>query len=169
MKYLEKATALEPKHTNHWLNLGVAYRKLKNNQAAIATYEKALKVIPNDPQLLNNLGVALRKARRYDEAIKAHEQAMAADPYDPDVSRNLAIAYRGAKRYKEAIPIYIKSIELGDGGPPDLLFDLASCYEKVGNTQMAIATFERYIAATKKSDPEAAQRAQRAVENLKKR
>jgi hypothetical protein len=49
------------------------------------------------------------------------------------------------------------------------LFDLASCYEKVGNTKMAIATFERYIKATEKSEPEAAQRAQRAVDNLKKR
>ena len=166
---MEKATALEPEHTNHWLNLGVAYRKSKNNDAAIATYQKALKVIPNDPRLLNNLGVALRKARRYDEAIKAHEQAIAADPYDPDVARNLAISLRGAERYKEAIPIYIKAIELGDGGPPDLLFDLAACYEKVGNTKMAIATFERYIKATKRSDPEAAQRAQRAVDNLKKR
>jgi hypothetical protein len=34
---------------------------------------------------------------------------------------------------------------------------------------MAIATFERYIQATEKSEPEAAQRAQRAVENIKKR
>jgi Flp pilus assembly protein TadD len=169
VKYLEKATALEPKHSNHWLNLGVAYRQSKNNEAAIATYQRALKVIPNDPKLLNNLGVALRKARRYDESIQAHEQAIAADPYDPEIARNLAIAYRGAKRYKEAIPIYIKAIELGDGGPPDLLFDLASCYEKVGNTDMAIATFNRYIKATEKSDPEGAQRAQRAVENLKKR
>jgi tetratricopeptide (TPR) repeat protein len=166
---LEKATAIEPEHTNHWLNLGVAYRKLNDNEAAIATYRKALKVIPNDPQLLNNLGVALRKAQRYDEAVQALEKAIARDPYDPEVARNLAIAYRGAKRYKDAIPIYIKALELGDGGPPALLFDLASCYEKVRNTEKAIATFERYIEATKKSDPEAARRAQHAVDNLRKK
>jgi len=169
VKCLEKATALEPEHTNHWLNLGVAYRRSKDNDAAIVTYEKALRVVPNNPQLLNNLGVALRKARRYDEAIKAHEKAMAGDPYDPDVARNLAISLRGAKRYKEAIPIYIKAIELGEGGPADLLFDLASCYEKVGNTQMAIATFERYIKVIENTDPAAATRAQRAVDNLGKR
>ena len=130
VKYLSKATELEPKHSNHWLNLGVAYRKADNNDAAIATYQRALKVIPNDPLLLNNLGVALRKAQRYEEAIKTLEHALTLDPYDLEVSRNLAIAFRGAKRYKEAIPIYIKALELGDGGPPDLLFDLASCYEK---------------------------------------
>ena len=150
-------------------SLGVAYRKSKDNDAAIATYQKALKIIPNDPELLNNLGVALRKARRYDEAIQAHEKAIAGDPYNPAIARNLAISLRGAKRYKEAIPIYIKAIELGGGGPADLLFDLASCYEKVGNTKMAISTFERYIKATKGSDPEAAQRAQHAVDNLKMR
>jgi tetratricopeptide (TPR) repeat protein len=166
---LQKATALEPKDTNHWLNLGVAYRQSNDTNAAIATYQKALKAIPDDPLLLNNLGVALRKARRYDEAIKAQEQAIAARPYDPELARNLAISYRGAERYKEAIPVYIKAIELGDGGPPDLLFDLASCYEKLGNTEMAIATFKRYIAAVEKSDPEAARRAQNAVENLEKK
>jgi tetratricopeptide (TPR) repeat protein len=151
------------------LNLGVAYRQSGNNDAAIATYQRALKVRPNDPQLLNNLGVALRKARRYDEAIKAHERAVDVDPYDPRSARDLAIAYRGAERYKEAIPVYIKAIDFGDGGPPDLLFDLASCYEKVGNTEMAIASFERYIHAVEKSDPGAAESARRAVANLKKR
>ena len=169
MTYLQKATTLEPDHSNHWLNLGVAYRKSSHNEAAIATYEQALKVIPNDPNLLNNLGVALRKARRYDEAIKAHETALEMDPYDAEISRNLAISLRGAKRYKEAIPIYIKALGLGDGGPPDLLFDLASCYERVGNTKMAIDTFERYIRATKKNDPTAAARAQNAVDALKTR
>lgn len=169
VKYLKTATELEPTHSNHWLNLGVAYRRSKNNEAAIATYRRALKVIPNDPRLLNNLGVALRKERRYDEAIHALEQALSVDPYDVEVARNLAIAYRGAKRCKEAIPIYIKALDLGDGGPPDLLFDLASCYEKVGQTKMAIATFERYIKATQERDPEAAERARRAVQNLQRR
>ena len=107
--------------------------------------------------------------KKYDEAIKAHQRAVDADPYDPAFARDLAIAYRGAGRYKQAIPIYIKALELGDGGPPDLLFDLASCYEKVGNTEMAIKTFERYIRAVKKSDPDSADRAERAVENIKKR
>ena len=130
-------------------------------------YERALRTHPNDPDLVNNLGVALRKARRYDEAIKAHERAVDADPYDPASARNLAIAYRGAGRYKKAIPIYIKAFELGDRGPPDLLFDLASCYEKVGNTDMAIDTFEAYIRAVKTSDPDAAERAKRALANLK--
>ncbi len=94
---------------------------------------------------------------------------MAADPYDVEIARNLAIAYRGAKRYKDAIPIYIKALELGDGGPPGLLFDLASCHEKLGQTEMAIATFERYIKATEKSDPEAAERARHAIQNLELR
>jgi tetratricopeptide (TPR) repeat protein len=79
----------------------------------------------------------------------------------------LAIAYRGANRYKEAVPAYIQALELGRGGPPELLFDLASCYEKLGNNEMAIATFERYIAATNESDPAGANRARHAVENLK--
>jgi Flp pilus assembly protein TadD len=166
---LRKATQLEPEHKNHWLNLGVAYRKANDNDAAIAVYEKALRAHPNDPQLLNNLGVALRKARRYDDAIKAHERAVDADPYDPASARNLAIAYRGGGHYAKAIPIYIKAIELGDGGPPDLLFDLASCYEKTGNTELAIDTFEAYIRAVKKSDPAAAERAKRAVANLEKK
>ena len=154
---------------NHWLNLGVAYRRINDNDAAIAVYQKALKAHPNDPQLLNNLGVALRKARRYDQAIEALERAVDADPYDPASARNLAIAYRGAGRYKEAIPIYIKAIELGEGGPPDLIFDLASCYEKTGDTERAIDTFEAYIRAVKKSDPTAAERAERALSNLKKK
>jgi tetratricopeptide (TPR) repeat protein len=164
---LKRASELEPKNSNHWLNLGVAYRKSGDNDAAIATYEKGLEAIPNDPQILNNLGVALRKARRYDEAIKALEKASASAPHDAEVARNLAIAYRGAKHYGQAVPIYIRALELGRGGPPDLLFDLASCYEKLGNDEMAIATFERYIAATNESDPAGANLARRAVENLK--
>lgn len=119
--------------------------------------------------LLNNLGVALRKARRYDEAISAHEKAFDANPHDPSLARNLAIAYRGAGQYKRAIPVYIKALELGDGGPPELLFDLATCYEKVGDSEKAIAAFRRYIDAVKDQDPAAAQRAEKAIKNLQKK
>ena len=167
--YLRKAVELEPDEKNHWLNLGVAYRKTGKTEAAIGTYRKALGQFPGDAMLLNNLGVALRKARKYDEAIRAHERAVDAAPSDAAYTRNLAIAYRGAKRYQRAIPIYIKALELGDGGPPDLLFDLATCYDEVGDTDAAIATFKRYIEAVEKSDPAAAERAQRAVTNLEKK
>ena len=46
--YLRKATELEPAHKNHWLNLGVAYRKARDNDAAIEVYENVLKKYPQD-------------------------------------------------------------------------------------------------------------------------
>ena len=49
------------------------------------------------------------------------------------------------------------------------MFDLASCYEKTGNTQLAIETFEAYIKAVKKNDPAAAERAKNAIANLEKK
>ena len=41
--------------------------------------------------------------------------------------------------------------------------------EALRDSEAAIATFERYIAAVEKSDPAAAERAKRAVTNLEKK
>ena len=49
-----------------------------------------------------------------------------------------------------------------------MIFDLAVCYEKLGKNKAAIETYERYIRATKKSDPAAAARAKDSVQRLKK-
>lgn len=81
---------------------------------------------------------------------------------------NLAVALRASERCEDAVPHYRKALDLGrnDEG---VLFDLAICYEQVGEYEAAIRTYERYIEKVEGSDPEAAQRARDTIDRLRRR
>ncbi|MCA9612285.1 MAG: tetratricopeptide repeat protein, partial [Myxococcales bacterium] len=81
---------------------------------------------------------------------------------------NLAIALRASNRHDEAIPHYERALALGRRGE-GLLFDLAVSYEQVGQYQLAIETYERFVRDVQSRDPAAAQRARDSMQRLRDR
>ncbi len=167
---LRKAAELDPDTAHHWSNLGMVYRQLRRNDEAIEAYEAGLRRHQEDVGLLNNLAVAYRRARRNEEAIILLQQAIEHHEADAnaDIHFNLAVVLRASERCDDALPHYRKAIDLGrdDEG---VLFDLAICYEQVGENDAAIRTYERYIEKVSGSDPAAAQRARDTIARLRRR
>jgi Flp pilus assembly protein TadD len=145
-------------------NLGVALRKVNKNGEAIQVMTAAVQRKPDDPDLLNNLGVALRQERRYEEAIVHLQHALELRD-DVEQHRNLAITLRGAERYKDAIPHY-EAVLKKDPNDIGALYDLANCYEKLGDNPNAVQTYKRYVSAARAKDPAAAQRGEERIKAL---
>jgi Flp pilus assembly protein TadD len=94
------------------------------------------------------------------------QQALEAKPNDIGLTRNLAIALRGVERFADAIPLYRQVIDK-DPNDAGAYFDLASCYEKMGQTDDAVKAYERYAVLIKDKDPSGAQKARDRAGSLK--
>jgi Flp pilus assembly protein TadD len=65
-------------------SLGAVYGQESRFSAAVAPFEIAVQITPNDPEYLINLATAFRAVGRIDDARKALRAALAAAPdYDP--------------------------------------------------------------------------------------
>ncbi len=167
---LRRACELEPDEASNWANLGMAYRRLRRNEDAMRAYQAGLERAPEDAQLLNNLAVVYRRERMNEQAIVLLTQALeqTANENNHEIHLNLAITLRAATRYDEAIPHYVRALALGARGEGPL-FDLAVCYEQVGQYALALETYERFVAEVASRDPAAAQRARDTMERLRQR
>lgn len=162
---LKKAISLDPKDVTSVSNLGAALRQQGHIDEAVKVYQSAVKQNPDNADLLNNLGVALRHQRKYKEAAAALRKAVALRPYDADFHLNLAITLRSAKQYKEAIGHYERALEQGLDRP-SAVFDLGVCYERSGNTDKAIETYQRFAELVRAKDPDAAKEAEKRAKGL---
>jgi len=69
---------------------------------AIAQYEQAIKLAPDDPYAWGLEGYALLRAGRVSESIDVGKKAIQLDPEDPYGYLDLAKSYCAAKQYTEA-------------------------------------------------------------------
>jgi Flp pilus assembly protein TadD len=69
---------------------------------AIAQYEQALKIQPDDPYVLGLEGYALLRAGRVAESIDTNKKVLQLDPEDAFGYLNLAKSYCAAKQYTQA-------------------------------------------------------------------
>jgi DNA-directed RNA polymerase subunit alpha len=84
VKLFERATSLDPGHTNALFQLGHANDLAGNDEEAINCYERCLKHPPLHVGTLINLGVLYEDHARYDKAVECYKQVLAANPTDEE-------------------------------------------------------------------------------------
>jgi serine/threonine protein kinase len=115
------------------------YLKTKRFQEALAAFEQAIRLDPDDASLYNGKGLVLSELKRYQEALAAYEWAIRLDP-------NYAIAYFNKgnvlddlEHLEEALAAYEKAIRLD---PHD-----ADFYDNMGNVLYEMERYEEALAA----------------------
>ncbi len=92
--------------TPFYLNrLGNARLELRQFSGAMAAYEHAIAIAPENPLAYNNLGVALLKQHMLDEAVAAFRKAVALAPENPDFLFSLGSALTDRGKTDESIPL----------------------------------------------------------------
>lgn len=154
--YGKKALLLVPQNATTYHQLGKGYAKTVYHTQAIAYFQKALEINPNDKSTHRDLaqcyvryGVVLRNDKKWDEAISAYKQALELEPENKIAIANLtdaiwqkANAYRSSGKNDEAIAAYLELQKLHPN-ETDILNLLGELYLKKGNYPAAVSAFQK--------------------------
>jgi tetratricopeptide (TPR) repeat protein len=144
---LDLARSLEDTRLQSYIynGLGSVYRALKQYDQAIAAFQRAIALDPDDAYPHNNLGNVYRALKQYDQAIAAFQRAIALNPDYATPHNGLGNVYSDRQQYDQAIAAFQRAIEL-DPDYARIHNNLGLVYRDMRQYDQAIAAFQRAIA-----------------------
>ena len=109
--FLTALQALQ-KSSQEWMKEGNALYDQKRYAEAVAAYEQAIRLDPNNAANYSDKGAALCDLQRYAEALAAYEQAIRLDPKCQLYYNGKGLALNDLQRYEEAIAAFDQAIRL---------------------------------------------------------
>ena len=125
IKELQAAQKQDPKIPNTWFNLGIAFKKDAQYDAAAEQFEGMVKLVPDEPVSHYNLGVLYKLTGKPERAVAEFENAERLNPNLAGPHYQLYTSYRQAGRADDATreeKIFqdIKKRQAGAAVPEDL-------------------------------------------------
>ena len=153
---LEKAKRFAPKLVQVHTAFAHYFDSVGEPEQAIASYETALSVKPDDADTLNNYGVFLCKQERYQDAEKQILKAIAQPSYIlvSQSYENLALCQLKAKAFTKAELYFDKAILHSPSSASSLLHMVRLQYAKA-DYKNAHLYLKRYEKATRRFSPNA--------------
>jgi tetratricopeptide (TPR) repeat protein len=119
--------------------LGAAYEQLKQPKDAIAAYQRAADMQPEDARTLGALAQALLNDNQLDEALKQFEEMAQIDPEDAEALVRIAEIQRRQQKYQDALVTIRKASKkqpdsLEAGYNEGLILDVLGRYDEAAQT-----------------------------------
>ena len=149
---LQAAVAVNPKNYKAWDNLGVSYDALNQDADALRCFFKALDLVQKDHPTYDWAHANLADFfLRRDQNEKAFQLAAEAAKRNPNAPRNFFLTGKALVRL-EKHDLSLRWLERAVALDPqfaDALYLLAQAYRKLGRTEEAAKTLERFKEASK--------------------
>jgi Tfp pilus assembly protein PilF len=133
--------------------LGDAYNRKKNYKMSDESYEKALKLDPENSYVLNNYAYYL--SLRNENLEKAEAMSAKSIKLDPSNAADMDtygwILYKMGK-YTEALEWVQKAVNATSAADPDVLEHLGDIYFKLGDTDKAMLNWQNALKLGKGSE-----------------
>ncbi len=126
--------------------LGDTYNQLKNYSKSDESYEKALKINPENSYVLNNYAYYLSlRGENLEKAMIMSEKAVKLAPENPaNLDTYGWVLYKSGK-YNEALIWVEKAIQFSKSTDPDLLEHLGDIYFKLNNIEKAVESWQKAL------------------------
>jgi tetratricopeptide (TPR) repeat protein len=136
--------------------VGIAWHQLGDVNAALKSYQRAVKLDPKYADAINNVGTIYYTQKRYRRAIGEYRRALTITPAAAAIWSNLGTAWYARKKYPEMSAAYAKALELDpavfdsrsgagtqmqDRSVEDKAryhFEMARIYAKAGKNELAL-------------------------------
>ena len=130
-----------------WMAKGGTEIKKGRFEEALASYEKAVELDPEDSAAWTNMGFALLMLGRYEELLASFEKALELNAEDVLAWSNRGVALGNLDRNEEALVSFEKAIELS--AEDDATWhNRGLVLEKLGRNEEALASYEKVIELT---------------------
>ncbi len=116
IKDLNNAIASDVKFVKAYQQRASIYDWLGEYSKALADFNYALEISPNNIETLVNRGITKGKTGKYDEAIADFDKALEIDPNSAYAYSNRGLAYAFAGQLDKALDDYDKAIEIDPSG-----------------------------------------------------
>jgi tetratricopeptide (TPR) repeat protein len=93
------------------------YEETNRKPEAIAEYDTALKMAPQDPKVLAACAQFKAREGAYDEAIKLFQRALRLTPNDPALLNDLALCHARRGQYPQAVSHLERAVQLQPASP----------------------------------------------------
>ena len=137
---------LESRHAETLFLLGNELGAANEPRAAIAVFERALKLAPGNPSVLVNLGLQLDAAGDPDRAERCYREVLAQRPGEITVLANLAYLLFAQLRYGEALVMYDRLIASAPDAPAEVWNNRGVCQKSTQDSAAAEESFRRALA-----------------------
>ncbi|MEH1768995.1 MAG: CHAT domain-containing protein, partial [Nostoc sp.] len=127
-----------------WYNRGITLDKLGRFEEAIASYDRAIEIKPDDDLAWYNRGVVLDNLGRFEEAIASYDRAIEIKPDNDSAWINRGSTLDKLGRFEEASASYDRAIEI----KPDndsAWYNRGITLDKLGRFEEAIASFDNAL------------------------
>ena len=114
-------------------------------EEALAAYDRALALRPDDPTAHMNRGVALEDLGRHEEALAAHDRALALRPDYPNAHMNRGAALGELGRYEEALAASDRALAL-EPELPEAHNNRGIALRNLGRHEEALTACDRALA-----------------------
>jgi Flp pilus assembly protein TadD len=130
-----------PGHPLPHANLGMILRRLGKLEAAVASYQRALTLAPDNPSIMSSLGNALRALGRLAEAEKLQARTVTMVPDDRSLRYNYALTLRDMRKIHEALRI-LSTLHEEQPDDPEIAWDLAITQLQLGDYSKGFKGYE---------------------------
>ena len=145
VRELKKAIKMQPRNSDAWSNLAIAYENLGKGGDATDALSQAVALNPDNLTARGNLAAMYANANKMQQAVAQYREIVKMDPASADMALNLAKCLVAVKSFDEAKDVLKKAIaaapDKGEGHA-----ELASIYLKNDNDpDKAIAEYRLAI------------------------
>jgi tetratricopeptide (TPR) repeat protein len=128
-----------------YYDLGYDYQKLKQNDRAVASYQKAIDIDSNYAAAHNGLGSIYQAAGDYDRALACYKKTIKLDSAYSTAYFNIGAIYLGRQSFEAAVRYYSKGLSLDTthAGP---YYYIALTYQSIGDNDKAFVNMRKSFA-----------------------
>jgi len=150
MIYLKKAIKLNPDLRPAWVNMGLAYRQMKNYDSALYCYQTILKKDPMEMKAISAIANIYNERGDLNLAIKLNQEIIRKDPESDIPYRNLGNYYMQRGDTATAVQYWEQAAEVKPSY--DVYMQLYSMYRIKGDMQKARDYYDLATAIIRKSE-----------------
>jgi len=137
--WLEEPEITLDRRANLLQQQALLFNASEEHKEAIASYDQALKIKPDDHEAWNNRGNSLDALGRKEEAIASYDQALKIKPDDHEAWNNRGVSLDALGRKEEAIASYDQALKIKP--------DKHEAWNNRGNSLYALGRKEEAIAS----------------------
>lgn len=149
VEFFEKALELNPEHSQLYNNLGTCYVTVGNLDKAYENFIKASSIDSENSITYFNIASILQLQNKHEQACEYFEKAYLIEPQDSYLTA-LALSEVKCKKFDKAIQHY-KTLVSHHPEKPNFQYNLACCYDAVGEYANAVVILAHLVLLNPKS------------------